>query len=81
MQDYLRITRLPQANATEQVNAIGQSASYHPHDARLIFLRMTFDNNYAVDTIIDCGSELDIISQNTFIKSQSPIDTSVTTIM
>jgi hypothetical protein len=81
MQDYLRITRLPSSNTAEQVNSIGQSAMYHPNDARLIKIRMTLDNDITINTLIDCGSELDIINRQTCIKGQIPIDTSVTTYM
>ena len=81
MQDYIRITRNPNVNAVEQTNALGRTATYDPHDARLISIRMTLDNNKTVDTLIDCGSELDIINKQTCIKSQIPIDTSASTYM
>jgi hypothetical protein len=81
MREYLQLTRVSQTNNVGEVNSIGKAASFHPHDARLISIRMNFDNNHTVDTLIDCGSELDIINKNTCIKSQIPIDTSLHTYM
>jgi len=78
MQEYLRVTRL---SNKPQVNTIGRATLYDPIDARLISLRMTFENDYTVDTLIDCGSELDIINRQTCIKAQLPINTSLTTYM
>ena len=81
MQDYLRVTRTPVATIPEKVNAIGHPTEYHPQDARLIAIRMTFDNNHSVNTLIDCGSELDIIGHKACMQAQLPVDTSLTTIM
>ena len=92
MREYLQLTRVPQANSLSEItmnnpsditltNSISRSANYHPTDARLISIRMNFDNDVAVDTLIDCGSELDIVHKHTCIKSQIPIDASLTTYM
>ena len=92
MREYLQLTRVPQANNLSELttnnpsditltNSISRSANYHPNDARLISIRMNFDNDVTVDTLIDCGSELDIINKHTCIKSQIPIDASLTTYM
>ena len=55
--------------------------SLNTHNAHLISIRMKFDNGYTVDTLIDCGSELDIINKTTCMKGEIPIDTSLTTYM
>ena len=55
--------------------------TYDPHYAQLISIQMTLDNNKTVDTLIDCGLELDIINKQTCIKSQIPINTSASTYM
>ena len=81
MQDYMWSTRNPNVNAVEQTNALGRTMTYDPHDAQLISIWMTLDNNKTVNTLIDCGSELDIINKQTHIKSQIPIDTSASTYM
>ena len=80
MQDYLRLTRTPSTNQVSEANSIARSI-YHPHDACLISIRMKFDNGYTVDTLIDCGSELDIINKTMCMKGQISIDTSLTTYM
>ena len=68
-------------NAVEQTNALGCTVTYNPHDVWLILIWMTLNNNKTVDTLIDCGLELDIINKQTCIKSQIPIDTSASTYM
>ena len=50
-------------------------------DAHLIAIQMSFDNNHSINTLIDCGSELDIIGHKACMQAQLPIDTSLTTIM
>ena len=76
MQDYMWITR-----NVGQTNSLGRTAAFDPHDARLIEIQMTLDNNRTVTTFIDCGLELDLINKQTCIKSQIPIDTSASTYM
>ena len=81
MQDYMRITRTPNVNAINKTNPLGHTMTYDPHYAQLISIQMTLDNNKTVDTLIDCGLELDIINKQTCIKSQIPINTSASTYM
>ena len=79
MQDYMQITQ--NVNSVGQTNSLGRTAIFDPHDAQLISLQMTFNNNKTVTTFIDCGSELDLINKQMCIKSQIPIDTSASTYM
>ena len=79
MQDYMWITQ--NVNSVGQTNSLGRTAAFDPHNAQLIQIQMTFDNNRTVTTFIDCGLELDLINKQTCIKSQMPIDTSASTYM
>jgi len=82
MQDHLRVTRIQsnsmmqggpeedQFSSPKQVN----SMQYHHSDARLICVKVKFDNGETVDALIDCGSELDIMTPRTYMSSGTPMD-------
>src|SRR5882672_9669765 len=82
IQDYLHITRPSKFIWQElvndkvpkraQVNSIRES-EYQPQDAKLIKLRLSFTNGHTEEALIDPGSEMDIMNQATWIKSQAPM--------
>ena len=74
MQDYMWITQ--NVNSVGQTNSLGRTMIFDPHDAQLISLQMTFNNDKMVTTFIDCSSELDLINKQVCIKSQIPINQS-----
>jgi hypothetical protein len=95
MQEYVKATRQLPLTSKEKSKAekrtkfvnnaqegVAQTFSaYHPRDARLISIQMRLDNNHVIDTLIDSGSELDLIHQRACIQGQLPIDKSQATVM
>ena len=55
-----------------QVNTIKES-DIQPQDAKLIKLCLSFSNGHTEDALIDPGSKMDIMNQDTWIKSQAPM--------
>src|SRR5467141_3148541 len=91
IQDYLRITRPSKFIQKEelvndkvperaQVNSVRES-EYQPQDAKLIKLRLSFTNGHMEEALIDPGSEMDIMNQATWIKSQAPMTYTTRTAM
>jgi len=89
--DYLRITRPSKFIQKEelvkdkplvgtQVNAVKES-DIPLQDAKLIKLRLSFTNGHTEDALIDPGSEMDIMNQDTWIKSQAPMTYTTRTAM
>jgi len=81
--DYLRITRpskfIRQEEPVKDVAPVGtqvnivKDSEYHKQDAKLIKLQLCFSNGHKEDALIDPGSEMDIMNQETWIKSQVPM--------
>jgi len=55
-----------------QVNTIKES-DIQLHDAKLIKLPLSFSNGHTENSLIDPGSEMDIMNQDMWIKSQAPM--------